>query len=426
MKTLLNFFVEVGKLKGKKRKGMMFYGIKDPETSAEHSFRMTIVAWFLGIIKNLNIEKIIKISLIHDLCEVYAGDITPYDGLLPKDKKERYDFVRKWPHLLESEKKKRYFQKLEKEKKSLERLVESLPPKIKKEILDLWWDYEMGKTREGRFVRQADKTENLIEAFDCWKRDKNFPTKPWWQHINEVIDDPLLLKLLAEIKIEELRTKNTKRDPLMLNLLKFFSEVGKLKRISRKGWILRNIKNPESIAEHTFRAAIMGWFLGAKKGGLNVEKLIKMALIHDICEVYAGDTTPYDAILPKDKNKVKELMKTWPRFSNSEKIKIARQKHEKEAKALNKLILKLPKDLKQEIKNLWLDYEKGLTPEGRFFKQADRMENFLQALEYWKKYGEPPQKPWWLQASELFDEPVLLELIKEIKEKFHKKNKPRI
>ncbi|MBU4274563.1 HD domain-containing protein [Patescibacteria group bacterium] len=405
----------------------MLYGIKDPETSAEHTFRMTLVAWILGYLKNLNVEKIIKIALIHDLCEVYAGDITPYDGLLPKNKKERYEFVRKWPHLSENEKKERYLRKLEKEKKSLEKLTENLPPKIKKQILDFWWhDYEMGKTQEGRFTRQADKAENLIEAFDCWKRDKKFPTKPWWQHANEVIDDPLILKFLKEIEIKELRVKNTEHDPLMLNLLTFFSEAGKLKRIARKGWVLRGIKNPESIAEHTFRTVIMAWFLGEKRGGLNIEKLLKMALIHDLCEIYAGDTTPYDTILPKDKKKIKELMKTWPRFSDAEKKKIAAAKHKKEEAALNKLVNDLPKDLKQEIKNLWLDYEKSLTPEGRFFKQADRLENLLQALEYWKKYKNFPQKPWWLQASEFFDEPILLDFIKEMENKFHRKIKPKV
>ena len=426
MKTLLNFFIEIGKLKGKKRKGMMFYGIKDPETTAEHTFRVAIVSWILGTLAELDVERVIKISLVHDLCEVYAGDITPYDGLLPKNKKERYEFVRKWPHLSEDDKKKRHLKKLKKEEKSLKKLIQGLPLKERKEIWNIWWDYEMGKTQEARFVRQTDRAEGLIEAFDCWKRDKNFPTKPWWQHAGEVIDAPLVLKFLREIEIEELRIKKAKKDPLMSKLLSFFSEVGKLKRIARKGWVLRGIKEPETIAEHTFRAAILAWFLGEKKKGLNIEKLLKIALIHDICEVYAGDTTPYDSILPKDKKKLKELMKTWPRFSDAEKKKIAEAKRKKEEAALDKLINNLPKDLKQEIKNLWLDYEKGLTPEGRFFKQADRIENFLQALEYWKKHKGLPQKPWWLQVRELIDEPVLIEFIEEINKKFHKNIRPKI
>lgn len=192
----------------------------------------------------------------------------------------------------------------------------------------------------------------------------------------------------------------------------------------RRGWVINQIKNPESIADHTFRAAIMGWFLAPKK--INIERLLKIALIHDLCEVYAGDTTPYDSVLPGNKKDLKKLMKTWPRFSNHEKKILAEKKCKKETKALNKLISKLPSELKTEVRSLWLDYEKGLTPEGRFFKQADRIENFLQAMEYWKRYKKPPQGPWWEWAREFFDNGFLLDFIKVMGKEFHKKVKPRV
>ena len=207
----------------------------------------------------------------------------------------------------------------------------------------------------------------------------------------------------------------------MEKILNFLIEVGKLKRLPRRGWVINQIKNPESIAEHIFRSAIMGWILGYKKGDINIEKLIKIALIHDLCEIYAGDITPYDSVLPKRKKKLSALMKTWPRFSDSERREQAIKKYKKENKALKKLISKLPPKLKKEINKLWLDYEKKLTPEGRFFHQADRMENFLQAYEYWKKYKNPPLGPWWLWAREFFDDPTLLEFMKVLDKKFHKK-----
>lgn len=209
----------------------------------------------------------------------------------------------------------------------------------------------------------------------------------------------------------------------MKELLNFFIEVGKLKRMPRRGWVINQIKNPESIAEHIFRAAIMAWILGKKKKGLDAEKLLKMALIHDLCEIYAGDATPYDSVLPKSKKKLKELMKTWPRFPDSMRKKRVLEKHKREKKALKKLIFKLPNSLKKEILNLWLDYENRLTLEGKFFHQADRMENFLQAYEYWKKYKNPPLGPWWLWAREFFDDPLLLEFMNILDKKFHPPNK---
>ena len=211
----------------------------------------------------------------------------------------------------------------------------------------------------------------------------------------------------------------------MNNLLKFFVEAGKLKNIPKRGWVLRDVKNPETIASHTFRAVLMAWILGSRKTGFDMERLLKIALVHDLCEVYAGDTTPYDTILPKGKKEIRELMKTWPRFPEEERKKIAADKHKKEKESLDKLLESLPRPIRFEMKNLWMDYEGGLTPEGRFFKQSDRLENFLQAVEYWKLDKSFPQKPWWLQIRELIDEPVLLDFIKEMDKEFHKDKKPK-
>lgn len=206
----------------------------------------------------------------------------------------------------------------------------------------------------------------------------------------------------------------------MEKILKFFTETGKLKEIKRRGWVLRGIKNPESVADHIFRAALMGWVLGRRKHGINIEKVIKMALIHDICEVYAGDTTPYDSILPKSKKDIEKLLKTWPRFSEAQKKRLSEKKFKKEKKALEKITSLLPKDLAQEMMHLWLDYENGKSKEGRFFKQMDRLENFLQATEYWKKHKSLSQKSWWDQARESFDDPVLLEFMEKIDKQFHR------
>ncbi len=206
----------------------------------------------------------------------------------------------------------------------------------------------------------------------------------------------------------------------MEELLNFFIEIGKLKKIPRKGWVLRGIKEPETIASHTFRMVIVSWLL-SRRQKLNVNKILKMSLIHDLCEVYAGDTTPYDKLFPKDKKQWKKIVSKWPRLSKREKEKSFLEKYKKEAEALEKLILKLPPDLKKEIRNLWADYEKGLTREGRFVRQIDRVENLLQALEYWKKNKQFAIKPWWVQIEELVDDPILLEFLKTLEKKFHQK-----
>lgn len=206
----------------------------------------------------------------------------------------------------------------------------------------------------------------------------------------------------------------------MKNLLNFLVEVGKLKRMPRMGWVLREIDNPETIADHTFRMTLMTWILCCKKK-LNISKALKMSLIHDLCEVYAGDTTPFDCILSRKGKKGKNIFNKWPRLSKKEKEIFFLNKCKKENKALRKITSKLPPKLRKEIINLWDEYEKGLTLEGRFVRQVDRVENLLQALEYWKKGKKFKIEPWWIQIEELVDDPLLLKFIKVLEKRFHKK-----
>ncbi len=204
MKNILDFLIEVGKLKKLKRRGIMFYGVKDPETVADHTFRMAIMTWLLGEKKGFDVRKMLKIVLVHDLCEVYAGDITPYDGVLPEDEEEKAKFVRKWVRLSQAKKLEKYRKKLKLEKESIEKLVRNLPEDLKKEILSLWYEYERRFSPEGIFIHQIDRVENLLEAFECFKRDKDFPTRPWWEHVEEVVDDPILLEFIREIEEAEM------------------------------------------------------------------------------------------------------------------------------------------------------------------------------------------------------------------------------
>ncbi|MDP2930193.1 MAG: HD domain-containing protein [bacterium] len=203
----------------------------------------------------------------------------------------------------------------------------------------------------------------------------------------------------------------------MKKIIDFLTKAGTLKDIRRRGWVLRGVKNPESIADHTFRMVLASWLLG-DKAKLNLGKVIKMALIHDLCEVYAGDSTPYDVFLSKGKRGLKKAMLSWPGFSKIEKQKTSSQKYKRENKSLQKLIVNLPPRLRDEIRSLWSDYERGLTREGRFVRQIDRLENLLQALEYWQKDKKFPINPWWVQIKELVDYPELLEFTAALEKKF--------
>ena len=81
--SLLHFFREAGKLKTLVRAGWTRKGVPAPESVAEHSFRMVLMAMVLGDRQDLDTLKLVKMCLIHDLPEVIAGDITPHDGITP-------------------------------------------------------------------------------------------------------------------------------------------------------------------------------------------------------------------------------------------------------------------------------------------------------------------------------------------------------
>jgi len=202
-KEILNFFVEVGKLKRKKRRVWTVHEIKEPETMADHVFRTTIIAWILGRNKRLNLETVIKLALIHDLCEVYAPDLTPYDPmLLTKDKKEIKEILKKWPGFSLKKKRQIYNRKYKEELKSLERLISKLNPNMRKEIKNLWLDFEQGRTKEGRFVNQVDKVESLLQGLEYWKKEGKIQCSIWIRWAKEIFDDPELIKFVKTLEDE--------------------------------------------------------------------------------------------------------------------------------------------------------------------------------------------------------------------------------
>jgi len=206
MRNILKFFLEIGKLKNVKRKGIVFYGVKNPDSATDHTFRSAMMAWVFGKLKkNLDVEKIIKLTLIHDIYKIYLGDATPYVGLLPKNKKKRAEFVRRWRRLFQVRKERRYKKKYAEQYEVFRKLFQNLPQELKKEAINLQKDYTKRLSPESKFVAQIDLLEDLLEALEQYKKNKKFPTRPWWEHADEVVDDPILLKLLEEIEKEELK-----------------------------------------------------------------------------------------------------------------------------------------------------------------------------------------------------------------------------
>jgi putative hydrolase of HD superfamily len=426
MSSILDFFIKLGKLKTNRRKGWVLYGIKDPATTADHLFRAAILAWVLNSINKkseLNDAKIIKSVLIHHLADIYLGEETPYDSLLPKDitsKKEQgtiRDILKKLPQISAGMEKKRAIQRQNLENNSFNKIVSKLPSEIKKELEDVWLELGRRRSNLSKFSWESGKMESYLQSLEYWKKEGKVQYKLWNKWVKKNLKESLIVEFRKEVDRHLINKQKNCAKNTMCEMAHFLTEVGKLQSLKRTGWILAQAKGPESVAQHTFQMTIMSWLLGEIKG-LDTNRIVKIALVHDLCEVYAGDQTPYDPILVADKEAVRKLVSKAPRVPRAQRLEWLFQKREKEWKAIVELTSSLPKMLQKEIIGLWLDCEDGLTKEGRFVAQVDKLVNLFQAIEYWKKDSSFPIEPWWVLVKENVDDSLLLKFTDELDKEF--------
>ena len=174
-----------------------------------------------------------------------------------------------------------------------------------------------------------------------------------------------------------------------MKILEFAKTVGKLKRTKRIGWKLFNIPQSESVAEHSFRVAILAMVL-APKFKLNQEKVTKMALIHDVGEAIVGDIIKYRGDKPHPS--IQEI-------------------RQKEKEAIEKIFSIIDG---QEYIKLYQEYEAMKTREAKFVKQIDRLEFMIQALEYEKKHKIKFPKEFSDWSSMVMSEPKLKKILQKI------------
>lgn len=165
-------------------------------------------------------------------------------------------------------------------------------------------------------------------------------------------------------------------------LARFIHRIGRLKSVTRVGWLDRGVPAPdaESVADHSYRVAMIVWLASAEAAGLDRDRMIKLALLHDLAESLTGDTTPYDPAMLEDLDADSRRAALNQRQKISVDRKEAKRQAEKEAIA--GLIADLAPILHDEIASLWQELEQHETPESRFVKEIDILETYLQSREY--------------------------------------------
>lgn len=135
-------------------------------------------------------------------------------------------------------------------------------------------------------------------------------------------------------------------------LLEFLGKAEKLKCNTRHSWTSSG--RHESVAEHSWRLALMAYLMKDAFPDTDIDKVIRMCLIHDLGEAVTGDI---------------------PAFEKT------RQDEETENDAVQGLFASLPEPYCGEIRALWAEMEERRTPEAKLYKALDKLEALIQHNE---------------------------------------------
>ena len=180
--------------------------------------------------------------------------------------------------------------------------------------------------------------------------------------------------------------------------MEFLLEADKAKEVMRQTYISSG-KRKENDAEHSWHLALMGMLLNEHANEqIDILRVIKMVLIHDLVEIDAGDTYAYD-------------------------IEGNDTKRRREVAAAERLFHLLPKDQEKDMWELWEEFEAGKSPEARFALALDKVQpvmlNHAAGGKSWREHGVALEqiikrneltpegsRPLWDYAREMIDENV--------------------
>ena len=135
-----------------------------------------------------------------------------------------------------------------------------------------------------------------------------------------------------------------------------------LKDVKRAGWARAGLQGAESVADHSFSAALLAMVIAPGLIGVDRDKLVRLLLVHDLAESdpSVGDITPFSGVP-------------------------AEEKLRRESEAIDRLCGHLPGG--DEVRKLWNEYADSVTPEACLAHEFDALEMGLQARAYQARHG---------------------------------------
>lgn len=195
-------------------------------------------------------------------------------------------------------------------------------------------------------------------------------------------------------------------------LIELATRVMQLKALKRTGWLDRGLPadQVESVADHTLGVALLAWAgaLERRTTGepIDPERVLKLALLHDLAEAMIGDVPPYDPGAMPDRDDVAGRRAFLDRRHVRDAAR-ERAKRAAEDDAMAHLLEQLPDRVQGEFRDLWGELRAGESAEARFVKQVDRLETFLQSRHYGNEKPDLPIESFRREVSATIDDPLL-------------------
>jgi putative hydrolases of HD superfamily len=150
------------------------------------------------------------------------------------------------------------------------------------------------------------------------------------------------------------------------------------------------MNDPESVADHSYRTALMAMVYSDARG-LDTARVLKMALIHDLPEAIVGDSIPGER-------------------TKKRKLKL-------ESTAMKEILEKMPPAQRREYGMIWQEFNSGESEEALLVRQVDKLEMAVQASEYRSAHQGPGTEEFIESARAGIRDPDLLALLRLVSER---------
>lgn len=341
------FLNEADQLKTITRANELLDGSR-PENSAEHSWHLALWAMIFAPLapKDVQIDRVILMLLLHDLVEIDAGD-------------HPIHLATDWTAVAVAE------------QAAAERIFGLLPDDIGARFLRIWQEFEAAQTPEAIFAKHLDVVQPLIQVSAAASAPR--------EHIAIARENMATGRASnlgttwpdMQAHATALLNRQTPSPSPVNARLNFLTEADRLKTVYRATKILDGTRR-ENSGEHSWHIALFACVLAEHaKHPVNISRVVKMLLIHDLVEIDAGDT---------------------PIHGNHDVAEIEAV----EQAAATRIFGLLPADQAVEFRALWDEFEAAQTDDAVFGKSIDRVQPVICNLETdggtWPEYNVTAQQ----------------------------------